>query len=182
MWVVSFPFAKLYSFTLQWPSSTTNAAVGATPSCRIRVKAKVLRAEVCFRGETSWSSSNSNSLSSVRSAPLARCESALINLPTPPGLTEFVQAWQEAHVLPSNQHLERTNILSIPNISRPCGGATHFRVCLTRREYREQMVVSHPEGEGSGLWSCMFIQPRYVLCCLPCVSRRGMSLSLGPDA
>jgi hypothetical protein len=66
--------------------------------------------------------------------------------------------------------------------SLPCGGATHFRVCPTRREYKEQMVVSHPEGEGSGLWSCMFIQPRYVLCCLPYVSRRGMALSPGPNA
>ena len=46
---------------------------------------------------------------------------------------------------------------------------------------RSRTLGAGTSGDG-GLWSCVFIQPRYMLCHLACLSRREVALRPGPDA
>ena len=44
------------------------------------------------------------------------------------------------------------------------------------------LPIEPPKARGSGLWFCMFIQPRYMLRRLLWLSERGIALSPGPNA
>jgi hypothetical protein len=44
------------------------------------------------------------------------------------------------------------------------------------------LPIEPPKARGSGLWFCMFIQPRYMLCRLLWLSERGIALSPGLTA